>query len=100
MIDRKHHEEIDRARDDEERDEVIQKIAIAEDAAVDSEGEIRKVRCFDDGADEGSEQILHQGVDDTGESRTYHQAHRQINNISSKDELFEIFEHGMMVAFL
>ena len=40
VIDRRHYEEIDRDRDNEERDNGVQEVAVAEDATVDRKGEI------------------------------------------------------------
>src|SRR5438874_452600 len=64
---RDHHQEVDDGRDDQERQEHVDEVAVRELAVVDREIERAEVRLAADGGDQGRDQVLDEGGDDAAE---------------------------------
>ena len=83
---------IDR-RDDEERDERVEEVAVGEAAVVDREGEVAEVRLAADGGDQRRDDVLDERVDDGRERGADDDRDGEVDEVPAQDEAAEFLEH-------
>src|SRR5579864_1470934 len=89
----RHHKEVNRHRNQQERNRCVDEVADKELAVVNGEANRRKIRLADQGCDEWSQQVSGKGRNHGCERRANDHANCHVHNISAQNELLESTEH-------
>src|SRR4029077_8726795 len=89
----RHDEEVDDCRDDDERDQRIEELAVQKPALVDGEEEAGEIRLPSEGRNKRSDEVLDERVDHRAESHTYDHCDRKVDDVAAQEKRLETPEH-------
>jgi hypothetical protein len=84
-------QKIYRGRDQQERDERVEEVAILDLSAVDIKDQRGEVRLVDDGRDQRGNDVGHQRSDNGAESSADYDGYGEVDDIAAKDEVSKAF---------
>jgi len=93
-VDWKDDEEVNHDRDKGKGDRGVEKVAVLDDAAVDVKGEGGEVRLADDRGDKRVDDVGDERGDDAGEGGADDDGDGEVDDVTAKDEVSKVLEHG------
>src|SRR5205807_5790849 len=98
VVDRLDHEEEHGRGDGDERDDVVEKVAVGEDAPVDPEVQRAEVGLAEYGRHDRGQDVGHHRLDHGLEGEADHHGHGQIDHVAPEDELLELLPQVLAVG--
>jgi len=89
VVHRHYDEEVNGCSHKEKVDHRVHQVAVSELAAIDREGEAGEVLLAEDCGDERREDVLNEGLHDTGERSANDHGDCQVDHIAASDEVPE-----------
>jgi len=89
VVHRHYDEEVNGCSHKEKVDHRVHQVAVSELAAIDREGEAGEVLLAEDCGDERREDVLNEGLHDTGEGSANDHSDCQVDHIAASDEVPE-----------
>ena len=93
LVERDNDHEIDGGGNRQERDHIVDQVAVQKVALVDGEGEILEVRLAENGSDQRGQDVGDKGFHHCGERGADHDGDRQIDDVAPENKFLETLQN-------